>query len=215
MMKIIMLGEPGAGKGTQAMRMTEKYQIPHISTGDIFRANIKAETELGKEAKTYIDKGLLVPDSVTENMVLDRISQPDCNGGYILDGYPRTIPQADFLWDALAARGETIDYAINIRVSDEAILERVTGRRACPKCGSTYHITYAAPEREGLCDKCGAELYLREDDKAETVKKRLEVFHEISEPLIKYFNKKGVLHTVDGTQDMEQVFQDITDILGE
>ena len=214
-MKIIMLGEPGAGKGTQAMRMTEKYQIPHISTGDIFRANIKAETELGKEAKTYIDKGLLVPDSVTENMVLDRISQPDCNGGYILDGYPRTIPQADFLWDALAARGETIDYAINIRVSDEAILERVTGRRACPKCGSTYHITYAAPEREGLCDKCGAELYLREDDKAETVKKRLEVFHEISEPLIKYFNKKGVLHTVDGTQDMEQVFQDITDILGE
>ena len=214
-MKIIMLGEPGAGKGTQAMRLTEKYQIPHISTGDIFRANIKAETELGKEAKTYIDKGLLVPDSVTENMVLDRISQPDCNGGYILDGYPRTIPQADFLWDALAARGETIDYAINIRVSDEAILERVTGRRACPKCGSTYHITYAAPEREGLCDKCGAELYLREDDKAETVKKRLEVFHEISEPLIKYFNKKGVLHTVDGTQDMEQVFQDITDILGE
>jgi len=215
MMKIIMLGEPGAGKGTQAMRLTEKYQIPHISTGDIFRANIKAETELGKEAKTYIDKGLLVPDSVTENMVLDRISQPDCNGGYILDGYPRTIPQADFLWDALAARGETIDYAINIRVSDEAILERVTGRRACPKCGSTYHITYAAPEREGLCDKCGAELYLREDDKAETVKKRLEVFHEISEPLIKYFNKKGVLHTVDGTQEMEQVFQDITDILGE
>lgn len=214
-MKIIMLGEPGAGKGTQAMRMTEKYQIPHISTGDIFRANIKAETELGKEAKTYIDKGLLVPDSVTENMVLDRISQPDCNGGYILDGYPRTIPQADFLWDALAAKGETIDYAINIRVSDDAIIERIAGRRACPKCGSTYHLAYAAPEREGLCDKCGAELYLRDDDRPETVKKRLEVFHEISEPLIKYFNKKGVLHTVDGTQEMEQVFQDITDILGE
>ncbi|MBQ2251105.1 MAG: adenylate kinase [Lachnospiraceae bacterium] len=214
-MKIIMLGEPGAGKGTQAMRMTEKYQIPHISTGDIFRANIKAETELGKEAKTYIDKGLLVPDSVTENMVLDRISQPDCNGGYILDGYPRTIPQADFLWDALAAKGEAIDYAINIRVSDDAIIERIAGRRACPKCGSTYHIAYAAPEREGLCDKCGAELYLRDDDRPETVKKRLEVFHEISEPLIKYFNAKGVLHTVDGTQEMEQVFQDITDILGE
>ena len=214
-MKIIMLGEPGAGKGTQAMRMTEKYQIPHISTGDIFRANIKAVTELGKEAKTYIDKGLLVPDSVTENMVLDRISQPDCNGGYILDGYPRTIPQADFLWDALAAKGEAIDYAINIRVSDDAIIERIAGRRACPKCGSTYHIAYAAPEREGLCDKCGAELYLRDDDRPETVKKRLEVFHEISEPLIKYFNAKGVLHTVDGTQEMEQVFQDITDILGE
>ena len=214
-MKIIMLGEPGAGKGTQAMRMTEKYQIPHISTGDIFRANIKAETELGKEAKTYIDKGLLVPDSVTENMVLDRISQPDCNGGYILDGYPRTIPQADFLWDALAAKGEAIDYAINIRVSDDAIIESIAGRRACPKCGSTYHLAYAAPEREGLCDKCGAELYLRDDDRPETVKKRLEVFHEISEPLIKYFNAKGVLHTVDGTQEMEQVFQDITDILGE
>ncbi|MBQ6834876.1 MAG: adenylate kinase [Lachnospiraceae bacterium] len=214
-MKIIMLGEPGAGKGTQAMRITEKYQIPHISTGDIFRANIKAETELGKEAKTYIDKGLLVPDSVTENMVLDRISQPDCNGGYILDGYPRTIPQADFLWDALAEKGETIDYAINIRVSDDEIIERIAGRRACPKCGSTYHIAYAAPEKEGVCDKCGAELYLRDDDRPETVKKRLEVFHEISEPLIKYFNKKGVLHTVDGTQEMEQVFQDITDILGE
>jgi len=215
MMKIIMLGEPGAGKGTQAMRITEKYQIPHISTGDIFRANIKAETELGKEAKTYIDKGLLVPDSVTENMVLDRISQPDCNGGYILDGYPRTIPQADFLWDALAEKGEAIDYAINIRVSDDEIIERIAGRRACPKCGSTYHIAYAAPEKDGVCDKCGAELYLREDDRPETVKKRLEVFHEISEPLIKYFNKKGVLHTVDGTQEMEQVFQDITDILGE
>ena len=214
-MKIIMLGEPGAGKGTQAMRITEKYQIPHISTGDIFRANIKAETELGKEAKTYIDKGLLVPDSVTENMVLDRISQPDCNGGYILDGYPRTIPQADFLWDALAEKGEAIDYAINIRVSDDEIIERIAGRRACPKCGSTYHIAYAAPEKDGVCDKCGAELYLREDDRPETVKKRLEVFHEISEPLIKYFNKKGVLYTVDGTQEMEQVFQDITDILGE
>ena len=214
-MKIIMLGEPGAGKGTQAMRITEKYQIPHISTGDIFRANIKAETELGKEAKTYIDKGLLVPDSVTENMVLDRISQPDCNGGYILDGYPRTIPQADFLWDALAEKGETIDYAINIRVSDDEIIKRIAGRRACPKCGSTYHIAYAAPEKEGVCDKCGAELYLRDDDRPETVKKRLEVFHEISEPLIKYFNKKGVLRTVDGTQEMEQVFQDITDILGE
>ena len=214
-MKIIMLGEPGAGKGTQAMRMTEKYQIPHISTGDIFRANIKAETELGKEAKTYIDKGLLVPDSVTENMVLDRISQPDCNGGYILDGYPRTIPQADFLWDALAAKGEAIDYAINIRVSDDAIIERIAGRRACPKCGSTYHLAYAAPEREGLSDKCGAELYLRDDDRPETVQKRLEVFHEVSEPLIKYFDKKGVLYTVDGTKDLEQVFQDITDILGE
>ena len=214
-MKIIMLGEPGAGKGTQAMRITEKYQIPHISTGDIFRANIKAETELGKEAKTYIDKGLLVPDEVTENMVLDRIDQPDCNGGYILDGYPRTIPQADFLWDALAAKGEAIDYAINIRVSDDAIIERIAGRRACPKCGSTYHLAYAAPEREGLCDKCGAELYLRDDNRPETVKKHLEVFHEISEPLIKYFNAKGVLHTVDGTQEMEQVFQDITDILGE
>ena len=214
-MKIIMLGEPGAGKGTQAMRITEKYQIPHISTGDIFRANIKAETALGKEAKTYIDKGLLVPDEVTENMVLDRISQPDCNGGYILDGYPRTIPQADFLWDALAAKGDKIDYAINIRVPDDVIISRIAGRRACPKCGATYHIENAAPVKEGICDHCGAELYLRDDDRPETVQKRLEVFHEVSEPLIRYFDTKGVLYTVDGTKDLEQVFQDITDILGE
>ena len=213
-MKLIILGEPGAGKGTQAMRICEKYQIPHISTGDLFRANIKAETELGKEAKTYIDKGLLVPDEVTEKMVLARISEPDCNGGYILDGYPRTIPQADFLWDALTERKEAIDFAINVRVPDEVIVSRIAGRRACPKCGATYHITVAPPKKEGICDKCGEELYMRDDDRPETVKQRLDVFHEVSEPLIKYLDKKKILHTVDGTKDIEEIFQDIVAILG-
>lgn len=214
-MKIIMLGEPGAGKGTQAMRITEKYQIPHISTGDIFRANMKAETELGKIAKTYIDKGLLVPDEVTENMLLDRISQPDCNGGYILDGYPRTIHQADFLWEKLAERGESIDHVINISVPDEAIVSRIAGRRACPKCGATYHIVNAAPKTEGVCDHCGAELYLRDDDRPETIKRRLEVYHKVSEPLIRYFDEKGILCNVDGTKELDEVFRNITDILGE
>ena len=213
-MKVIMLGEPGAGKGTQAMRISERYQIPHISTGDIFRANIKAETELGKKAKAYIDKGLLVPDEVTEHMVLDRIKQPDCNGGYILDGYPRTIPQADFLWDALEEMGQSIDFAINVRVPDEVIISRIAGRRACMKCGATYHVVAAPPKTEGICDKCGAALYLRDDDQPETVKQRLDVFHEVSEPLIKYLDQKKVLHTVNGTKEMEQVFQDIVDILG-
>lgn len=213
-MKLIILGEPGAGKGTQAMRICERYQIPHISTGDLFRANMKAETELGKEAKTYIDKGLLVPDEVTEKMVLARISEPDCNGGYILDGYPRTIPQADFLWDALTERNEAIDFAINVRVPDEVIVSRIAGRRACPKCGATYHITAAAPKKEGICDKCGEALYMRDDDRPETVKQRLDVFHEVSEPLIKYLDQKKILHTVDGTKDIEEIFQDIVAILG-
>lgn len=214
-MKIIMLGEPGAGKGTQAMRITEKYQIPHISTGDIFRANMKAENELGKIAKSYIDKGLLVPDEITENMLLDRISQPDCNGGYVLDGYPRTIHQADFLWEKLAERGETIDYVLNVSVPDEKIVSRITGRRACPKCGATYHIENAAPEKEGICDHCGSELYLRDDDRPETVKRRLEVYHKVSEPLIKYFDEKGILYRIDGTKELDEVFRNITDILGE
>ena len=213
-MKIIMLGEPGAGKGTQAMRISERYQIPHISTGDIFRANIKAETELGKEAKAYIDKGLLVPDEVTEQMVLERIKQADCGGGYILDGYPRTIPQADFLWDALTEMGQSIDYAINVRVPDEVIIARIAGRRACLTCGATYHIVAAPPKAEGICDHCGGALCLRDDDQPETVKQRLDVFHEVSEPLIKYLDRKNVLYTVDGTKEMEEIFRDIVDILG-
>ena len=213
-MKIIMLGAPGAGKGTQAERIADKYGIPHISTGDIFRANIKEGTALGKEAKGYMDQGLLVPDSLTVALVMDRISQPDCGRGYILDGFPRTIPQAESLSKALAEKGEALDYAIDVDVPDENIVTRMSGRRACPGCGATYHIIYAAPAKEGICDKCGSELYLRDDDKPETVQKRLAVYHEQTQPLIEYYQKANILHTVDGTKGLEEVFQSITEILG-
>ena len=213
-MKIIMLGAPGAGKGTQAEMIMEKYNLPHISTGDIFRANIKEGTELGVKAKAYMDKGQLVPDSLTTDLVIDRISQPDCNGGYILDGFPRTIPQAVSLTEALKARGESLDYAINVHVPDENIVSRMSGRRACPGCGHTYHVVFAPPVKEGICDKCGSELFLRDDDKPETVKKRLAVYHEQTQPLIEYYDEQKILRTVDGTKDMEEVFQDITNILG-
>ena len=213
-MKIIMLGAPGAGKGTQAEMIAEKYDLPHISTGDIFRANIKAGTELGNKAKAYMDKGQLVPDSLTIDLVMDRLSQPDCDGGYILDGFPRTIPQAVSLTNALKDRGDALDFAINVHVPDENIVSRMSGRRACPGCGSTYHLVFAAPKQEGICDKCGSELVLRDDDKQETVKKRLAVYHNQTQPLIRYYGKQKILRTVDGTKDMEDVFQDITNILG-
>lgn len=213
-MKIVMLGAPGAGKGTQAERIAEKYQIPHISTGDIFRANIKAGTELGKKAKSYMDQGLLVPDSLIVDLLMDRISQPDCKNGYILDGFPRTIPQAESLKAALSEKGESLDFAVNVDVPDENIVARMSGRRACPKCGATYHIVYAAPKQEGICDKCGAELILRDDDKPETVQNRLKVYHDQTQPLIEYYTGENILHTVDGTQDMEKVFEDIMNILG-
>lgn len=212
-MKIVMLGAPGAGKGTQAIKIAEKYGIPHISTGDIFRANIKNGTELGKQAKSYMDKGELVPDEVTIGMLLDRISQPDCENGYVLDGFPRTIPQAESLTKALAGRTEKIDYAIDVEVPDEAIVKRMGGRRACPKCGATYHIVYAAPAKEGICDKCGEKLILRSDDAPETVKDRLNVYHAQTQPLIAYYTEQGVLREVDGTQPLEDVFSDVIKIL--
>ena len=177
-MKIIMLGAPGAGKGTQAKKIAEKYQIPHISTGDIFRANIKGGTELGMKAKTFMDQGMLVPDEITIGMLMDRIGQEDCINGYVLDGFPRTIPQAESLTKALAERGEKVDYAINVDVPDENIINRMSGRRACLGCGATYHITFNPPVKEGICDTCGQELVLRDDDKPETVKKRLDVYHQ-------------------------------------
>ena len=213
-MKIIMLGAPGAGKGTQAKKIAEKYQIPHISTGDIFRANIKNGTELGKKAKTYMDQGLLVPDELTCDLVVDRIKQDDCKKGYILDGFPRTIPQAESLDAALSRLGEAVDYAINVEVPDENIVKRMGGRRACVGCGATYHLVYAAPKKEGICDNCGAELILRDDDKPETVQKRLGVYHEQTQPLIDYYTKKGILKEVDGTMDMGDVFKAIVEILG-
>ena len=213
-MKIIMLGAPGAGKGTQAKKIAEKYQIPHISTGDIFRANIKNGTELGKKAKTYMDQGLLVPDELVCDLVVDRVKQEDCKNGYILDGYPRTIPQAESLDEALGQMGESLDYAINVDVPDEHIVNRMSGRRACVGCGATYHMVYAPTKKEGVCDVCGAELILRDDDKPETVQKRLSVYHEQTQPLIDYYKGKGILKDVDGTKDMDVVFQAITDILG-
>ena len=214
-MKIIMLGAPGAGKGTQAKMIADKYSVPHISTGDIFRANIKEGTELGKEAKTYMDKGLLVPDELTVKILLDRVAKDDCKIGYVLDGFPRTIPQAEVLDKALAELGDAIDYAIDVNVPDENIVNRMSGRRACLACGATYHIVHIPPKAEGVCDRCGKELVLRDDDKPETVKKRLGVYHDQTQPLIDFYTKKGILKTVDGTVDMQDVFTAITTILGE
>ena len=213
-MKIIMLGAPGAGKGTQAKKIAAKYEIPHISTGDIFRANIKNGTELGKKAKTYMDQGLLVPDELVVDLVVDRVNQEDCKNGYVLDGFPRTIPQAEALTDALEKLGQKMDYAIDVDVPDENIVRRMGGRRACVGCGATYHIEYAPTKKEGICDTCGGELILRDDDKPETVQKRLDVYHEQIQPLIDYYTKAGILRTVDGTVDIDDVFQAIVDILG-
>ena len=213
-MKIIMLGAPGAGKGTQAKKIAAKYQIPHISTGDIFRANIKNGTELGKKAKTYMDQGLLVPDELVVDLVVDRVNQDDCANGYVLDGFPRTIPQAEALDKALAALGDKVDYAIDVNVPDENIVKRMGGRRACVGCGATYHLVYAPTKTEGICDVCGKELILRDDDKPETVQKRLNVYHEQTQPLIDYYTTAGILKTVDGTVDINDVFAAIVEILG-
>ena len=213
-MKIIMLGAPGAGKGTQAKMIADKYGVPHISTGDIFRANIKNGTELGMEAKKYMDQGLLVPDELTVRILLDRVAQDDCKNGYVLDGFPRTIPQAEVLDSELTKLGDHIDYAINVDVPDENIIKRMSGRRACLTCGATYHIEHVPPKKEGICDVCGSELVLRDDDKPETVKNRLNVYHEQTQPLIDFYTEKGVLKTVDGTVPMEEVFAAITAILG-
>ena len=213
-MKIIMLGAPGAGKGTQAKMIAEKYQIPHVSTGDIFRANIKGQTPLGMEAKKYMDEGKLVPDELTVKILLDRVAQDDCKNGYVLDGFPRTIPQAEVLTDALDKMGDKIDYAIDVAVPDENIVNRMSGRRACVTCGATYHIVHIPPKVENICDKCGSELILRDDDKPETVLNRLKIYHEQTQPLIDYYTGKGVLKTVDGTKDMKDVFADIVEILG-
>ena len=213
-MKIVMLGAPGAGKGTQAKMIAAKYEVPHISTGDIFRANIKNGTELGRKAKEYMDQGLLVPDELTVDLVIDRLSQEDCKKGYILDGFPRTIPQAEALDAALAKRGEKMDYAIDVDVPDDNIINRMSGRRACLNCGATYHIVSIPTKVEGVCDRCGNQVVLRDDDQPETVKKRLEVYHAQTQPLIDYYKKQDILKTVDGTQPMEQVFDAIVEILG-
>ncbi|MFV0342641.1 MAG: adenylate kinase [Anaerocolumna sp.] len=212
-MKIIMLGAPGAGKGTQAKRIADKYTIPHISTGDIFRANIKNGTELGNKAKAYMDQGLLVPDELVVDLVVDRVKQEDCANGYVFDGFPRTIPQAEALDNALKAINEKIDYAVNVEVPDDNIVNRMAGRRACVTCGATYHLVHIPTKVEGICDVCNNELVLRDDDKPETVLKRLNVYHDQTQPLIDYYQNKGILVEVDGTKDMAVVFDAILEVL--
>ncbi len=213
-MKIIMLGAPGAGKGTQAKRIAEKHGIPTISTGDIFRQNIKEGTELGKKAKGYMDAGGLVPDELVCDLVVDRISKEDCRDGFILDGFPRTIPQAEALTAALKEKGTAMDYALDIELSDEAIIERMGGRRVCAKCGATFHTVNIPPKQEGICDSCGGELQLRDDDKPETVKKRLAVYHEQTAPLIEYYKNQGILHEIDGSLKLEDGTAEIEKVLG-
>ena len=213
-MKIVMLGAPGAGKGTQAKRIAAKFSIPHISTGYIFRANIKNNTPLGAKAKSYMDKGELVPDELVIELIMDRFAQDDCVNGYVLDGFPRTIPQAEELDKALKSVNDNLDYAIDVEVPGDNIINRMSGRRACVNCGATYHIVHNPPKVENECDTCNGELILRDDDKPETVKNRLDVYHTQTEPLLKYYTEKGILYTVDGTQDMDTVFDSICKIVG-
>lgn len=212
-MKIIMLGAPGAGKGSQASRIATEYQLPHISTGDIFRANLKEETELGKKAKSFMDKGELVPDDITIAMLLERIHKEDCKNGYILDGFPRTIPQAEALKEALAKKNEKIDLALDVEATDELIIKRMAGRRTCPACGAIYHIVTLPPKEEEKCDRCGADLIQRKDDNEETVKNRLKIYHEITEPLISYYKKEGILEEIDGAEDLDKVFEKVKTII--
>jgi adenylate kinase len=208
-MRIVMLGAPGAGKGTQAIQIAAKYQVPHISTGDIFRANIKNGTPLGVKAKSYMDQGLLVPDELTVMLLLDRVAKEDCKYGYVLDGFPRTLEQAVALEEALSKLGQSIDLCINVDIADAQIVERMSGRRACSGCGATYHLVYVPPSKEGVCDACNKPLILRDDDKPETVLHRLQVYHDQTEPLVTFYEARGVLRTVDGTQEVQKVFEDI------
>ena len=212
-MKIVLLGPPGAGKGTQAKSISNKYSIPHISTGDIFRKNISENTPLGVEAKSYMDKGQLVPDEVTINMVKDRLQQDDCANGYLLDGFPRTVAQADALNSFLVERGEQLDTALLIKVPNEFILERMTGRRVCPSCGASYHVKFNPPI-EGKCSLCGSEVIQRKDDTVETVKERLDVYEKETQPLIDFYANKQLLSEVDGTKAINEVFRGICEILG-
>jgi len=203
------MGLPGAGKGTQAEKISKEYNIPHISTGDMFRLAIKEGTELGKKAKNFMDQGDLVPDEVTIGIVQERLSKDDCKQGFLLDGFPRTIAQAEALHNLLSDMKESIDYVLHVDVPEEKLIERLTGRRICPTCGATYHVMYNPPQKEGLCDKDGSELIQREDDTPETVKNRLAVNIKQTQPLMDFYNDKGYLVTVNGDQDIELVFSDI------
>lgn len=212
-MNIVLMGLPGAGKGTQADKIVENFQIPHISTGDMFRSAIKEGTKMGLEAKSYIDKGLLVPDEVVVGIVEERLSKDDCNKGFLLDGFPRTVAQAEALDNILEQLNKKIEYVVNIEVDKDILLKRLTGRRICKDCGATYHMVYNPPKSEGQCDKCDGELYQRDDDKEETVATRLDVNLKQTEPLLNYYEDKNVLRTVDGEQEIDVVFSSIEKIL--
>lgn len=212
-MNIVLMGLPGAGKGTQADKIVEKYDIPHISTGDMFRAAIKNGTELGLKAKSFIDKGALVPDEVTIGIVRERLSQPDCNQGFLLDGFPRTTTQAEALDGILSDLGKKVEHVVNIEVEQEELIKRLTGRRICKVCGSSYHLVFNPPKEEGKCDKDGGELYQRADDNPETVTNRLEVNIKQSQPLLDFYNKKNVLTNINGQQDINDVFADVDALL--
>lgn len=213
-MNLVLMGLPGAGKGTQAERIVDDYGIPHISTGDMFRAAMKEETQLGLEAKSFIDKGELVPDEVTIGIVRERLGKNDCEQGFLLDGFPRTVAQVEALEDILKDLGRTIDYVINIKVDKDALMERLTGRRICKDCGATYHLVFNPPAKENVCDKCGGELYQRADDNAETVSTRLEVNLKQTEPLLNFYSEKGYLANIDGAKHINDVYADIKDLLG-
>ncbi|WP_100374462.1 adenylate kinase [Bacillus sp. FJAT-45037] len=212
-MNLILMGLPGAGKGTQAERIVEKYDIPHISTGDMFRAAIKGETELGIKAKSFMDAGELVPDEVTIGIVRERLSAADCKQGFLLDGFPRTVAQAEALEDMLSSMERKLDYVINIEVPEQLLMARLTGRRVSPTSGKTYHTIYNPPKVEGKCDVDGKELFQRDDDKPETVKKRLEVNQQQAQPLIDFYTEKGYLRTINGDQDITKVFEDLDELL--
>ena len=212
-MNIILMGLPGAGKGTQASEIVKKFPIPHISTGDMFRKAIKDETDLGKEAKSYMDRGELVPDEVTVGIVKERISEDDAKKGFLLDGFPRTIDQAESLSQIMSELDREIDAVINIEVPEEELMNRLTGRRICAKCGTTYHLVFNPPKVDGICDIDGGKLYQREDDNPETVSNRLSVNVKQSKPILEYYNNKGVLKNIDGSKDIYEVTNDVIDIL--
>ncbi len=212
-MNIVLFGPPGAGKGTQAKELTKRYGIPHISTGDILRANVRDGTELGMKAKEYMDRGELVPDTVLIGLIRNRLNEPDCKEGYLLDGYPRTIPQADALDIILREIGKPLDVVINIDVSDDSLVERLSGRRTCPTCGESYHVVFNPPEQQGVCDACGSQLYQRDDDREEVIRQRLAVYNQKTKPLIDYYAKAGILVNIDGSRSVDEVFRAVSGVM--